>query len=213
MSKGMELMYKRIKPKIDSFLADVADFTGKDISELTFTNVFCYCVDVLDYVFEPAIKGRIAPTKLLGVIHFTDVGVFILYAPDENKKRVNFSLAHEVSHAILEHNKQGGQYLSQLIEDTDYSPAHKKLEREANFSASILLINDAAIERCIEEGRGMKYMSEHFGISNQALEIRLKFYLMFNHGFSEENAHYTVNLFKVNRLKLSMALYLAQQNQ
>ena len=56
MSKGMELMYKRIKPKIDSFLADVADFTGKDLSDLTFTNVFCYCVDVLDYVFEPAIK-------------------------------------------------------------------------------------------------------------------------------------------------------------
>jgi Zn-dependent peptidase ImmA (M78 family) len=89
-------------------------------------------------------------------------------APDIGRR--NNSLAHELSHIILEHEP------AQVFHTPDghmmmneYNPVH---EDEANCLAGTLLLPREALMQAVRSGMSDSAMAQHFGVSPQLLKMR-----------------------------------------
>lgn len=202
MCNSSEDLFYRVKPKIDLFLDQVAEFIDKPLEDITFTDCKQYCVEKCDFEFHSFGNLPVVSKVLSACIHLTDCGPIVLYDSKTNPARLNFSLAHEVSHYILDHQQYGGQVLPQLIDSKGYTEDDLTIEREANFGASMLLLNDVALQRRIEEVISFHALSIRYGISYQALRIRLLNFLVFNYNFSYNTAKKTVALYEDGELDL-----------
>jgi len=101
-----------------------------------------------------------------------------------NDSRVNFTVAHEIGHSVLHQGQEWYQYYSDMKRDIDFGQnetsgrddASKRMEYQANYFASELLIPDSTIrqimpeiieeERLIDKGYGVIYL-DHQKINQQ----------------------------------------------
>ena len=202
-----EHVYFKVERKLDEVMKDVSNYFDLPPSKLRHTHFREYCELALGFEFHPNITGYISQRKLEAFIQFTEVGPMIMYNPNaRNTGRVNWSISHEICHALLEHNKTGTQVFSQLINEGGYSYEDKELELEANFGASILMMNTQALEHFIGKECPFNNLCFEFCMSYAALSNRLINYLMFHHGFSYNAANKVVELFKYNEITLKQAI-------
>lgn len=77
---------------------------------------------------------------------------------------------HEIGHFLLHKNNQ--TYPS-LMQENDYSEEDQIFEKEANNMAGMLLTNKKALKSLLNDRKPFNYLCKYFGISKQALKIRL----------------------------------------
>lgn len=115
-----------------------AQLTNISVQELTADFAFS------DGYFIPNIHGK----------------MLILYNSISSPARLNFTIAHELGHALLKHKGSNIIY-----------------ESEANFFASELLMPTAIINYLIEAETKInkEFLIDFFGVSSSAAEIKLKY--------------------------------------
>jgi len=94
----------------------------------------------------------------------------ICYNNECTDTRQHFKIMHEIGHFLLHKNNQ--TYPS-LMQENDYTEEDQIIEKEANSMAGMLLANKKAIQSLLNERKPFNYLCKYFGISNQAMWIRL----------------------------------------
>lgn len=94
----------------------------------------------------------------------------ICYNNECTETRQHFTIMHEIGHFLLHKNNQ--TYPS-LMQENDYSEEDQIFEKEANNMAGMLLTNKKALKSLLNDRKPFNYLCKYFGISKQALKIRL----------------------------------------
>ena len=200
-------LYFRVCRKMDSFIEDVAQYYNVDVHELKHYHYVKYCEEVLGYEFHPMIVGKHSRNKLWANITFVDDFAIILYNKSTNNRgRVHYSISHEISHAVLEHHKNGTQVFAEMVDAGNYSEDERIIEYEANIGASLLMLNDKALEKCIEYDLTFFSICNKFQMSYKALEVRLYNYFKFNYECRDYLANRIAESFRRGEITLSEAI-------
>lgn len=85
--------------------------------------------------------------------------------------RRNFTIAHEFGHLTLGHSPLCTELISGTLGVTRYSDTH---ETEASSYALALLLPYAPLIQLIEQGASFVAIASHYGVSIEALKMRLK---------------------------------------
>lgn len=111
-----------------------------------------------------------------------DKSVHIGYNKNQNKKRIRFTIAHEIAHYIL-HEKESNLFIDKtekiLFRNLNSSTGEIIQEREANaFAAAVLMPKKLIIEEVHKTKTETKKnfiqkLSKKFDVSEQAITIRL----------------------------------------
>jgi Zn-dependent peptidase ImmA (M78 family) len=106
----------------------------------------------------------------------------IVYNRYQSLVRQRFTIAHELGHYILEHNKELSLSKTQLpiYRNEKSSTGEDKMEREANLFAATLLMPADFIEFEIDndflnQGNRIGYLAKKFKVSEQAMSYRLAY--------------------------------------
>lgn len=189
------------------FIEDVAHHCKLEVHELKHSHHVKYCEEVLGYEFHPMIVGKHSKNKLWANITFVDDFAIILYnKSNKNRGRQHYSICHEISHAVLEHHKNGTQVFAELVDTGNYSEDERIIEYEANVGASLLMLNDEALEICIEEGLTFFDICNRFQMSYKALEVRLYNFFKFNYECNDYFANRIAESFRRGEITLSEAI-------
>ncbi|MHC5217157.1 ImmA/IrrE family metallo-endopeptidase [Enterococcus sp. LJL128] len=133
---------------------------------------------VWDYVKEKGVAIRgfsfdgIAKERISGMIVQDGLETTIGYNQNMVEKRKNFTISHEITHYLFHLNEE-----NPIFTDTEnslhYSYNEILHEFQANIGASAILIPDVVLFRFLKKGWSLSSLSQHFGISESALYIRL----------------------------------------
>lgn len=104
--------------------------------------------------------------------------VEVRLAEQENQGRYRFTLAHELAHWLIHREL----YISQKSEAAFSDGANDAIEKQADYLASAILMPLASVKRYYYTLMGKGYstsdliniMATHFGVSKQAMQIRLQ---------------------------------------
>ena len=91
----------------------------------------------------------------------------ILYNDRHSQARLNSSIAHEISHALLMHPP------TLLFDHTGCRTFDKNIEDEANCLAGYILIPNKAAWNIVKSGMAPLAACERYGVSHDMLEFRL----------------------------------------
>jgi hypothetical protein len=89
----------------------------------------------------------------------------IALSPLSGERRSRFTIAHEIGHYIL-HSQVGKKPLSVRRDGSG------RVEWEANWFAAGFLMPEAEFQEKLAEGLGDAELAEHFGVSEEAIQIR-----------------------------------------
>lgn len=162
MSELYTKIWKQAHQEIYSFIK----MTKMKAEHYTFENYFNYIVEknkikVISHHFENNL--------ILGITMIDSLGTSISYESSNIETRQNFTKCHELGHLILKHN--GGVF-------TELQKNHTPIEIEADFFASIIMAPDIVLlYKILYMKATYKQLIQDLKISNQALTIRLNYFL------------------------------------
>jgi Zn-dependent peptidase ImmA (M78 family) len=114
----------------------------------------------------------VARDRISGMIVKDAYETTIAFNQNMSEKRKNFTISHEIVHYLYHMDEE-----NTIFTDTDYSLHYSYnevlQEFQANIGASAILVPDVVLFRFLKEGWNLAQLSNHFGISESALYIRL----------------------------------------
>lgn len=162
--------YYRIKDEIYPFISQVAKHYNKPISHIRHYDISEYCENNMNVIIKYPKFNK------LMVDGFADKldDYFIITINNQGiRQRKVFTLMHEITHCLL-HFKDTPRHFSSDVD------RHTQHEIEANVGASLLLINDEALEEYLYRKYSFGRMLNTFGCSKNALRTRLINYYQYN---------------------------------
>jgi Zn-dependent peptidase ImmA (M78 family) len=94
----------------------------------------------------------------------------IVVKADDSVTRKRFTVAHELAHYLLHRNL----FRKELVDDALYrSSLSNPIEAQANYLAAELLMPSHLLRPLSEAGKGATELASLFGVSEQAMNIRL----------------------------------------
>lgn len=90
------------------------------------------------------------------------------------ESRRRFSIAHELGHAVLGHAERLYIEFASLELLPEKGPQHERDEHEANWFAADLLMPKTWVEEDWQRFKDVSKMAERYGVSEQAMWIRLQ---------------------------------------
>ena len=162
--------YNRIKREIYPFIERVSKHYNKPISHIRHYHISEYCENNMNVIIKYPKFNK------LMVDGFADkVDDYFIISINDNaiRQRKTFTLMHEITHCLM-HFKDNSRHFSSDIERNTQN------ELEANIGASLLLINDEALDECLYKGYSFNRMLNTFGCSKNALYTRLVNYFQYN---------------------------------
>lgn len=134
----------------------------------------------LDIIFEGEGFKKVEINKPNGVngsiTHHPGKGTFVAINKASPFNRIRFTLAHELGHIFLNHDKRdiydGEQYREMDDIDPEEMPSSAPWkEVEANIFASELLIPLEQLKKYAKEGHSMEKLAEIFQVSKHAMSV------------------------------------------
>lgn len=162
MSELYSKIWRQAHQEIYSFIK----MTKMKAENYTFENYFNFIVEknkikVMPHHFENDL--------ILGITMIDKLGTSISYESSNIETRQNFTMCHELGHLILNHN--GGVF-------TELQKNHTPIELEADFFASIIMAPDIVLlYKILYQRTSFKQLTQDLEMSNQALTIRLNYFL------------------------------------
>ncbi len=96
----------------------------------------------------------------------------IYLSKTDSKKRQAFTIAHELGHIILGHNKNYDVLYRTQADNFNGSSSEE--EKQANYFAASLLMPKELIQNFWKGNRDIELLAAHFGVSRTAAYWRLK---------------------------------------
>lgn len=105
--------------------------------------------------------------------------------------RQHFTIVHEGVHYMKHRvDHKNGEHFSDILKNGAYSPEESEEELLTNQTASLIMLNDEALEQCMHSGQGCYEITNSFGMSGKAVFYRMTNYLKFNLRVSPDVASY-----------------------
>lgn len=160
-------------------------------------------IKITPYVFEEVTNELVS-----GMIVKTPKRIGIYYNSRLPQGRQWFTVCHEIIHALL-HLDQSAPF-QQLFETNDMpvSEEDKFVEDEANLGSSIIMAPDVIICHYMKSNISFPKMAELLEMTEPALFVRLKTFLVLNCSLSEDMARHTVSSFRYSGDKSNFRLFL-----
>jgi len=109
------------------------------------------------------IRKKPLPDKISGILHKFPGRSYLYLNTNHCIERQRFTVAHELVHHFLD---PAGTYLAR-------DGIWTLRERRANRCAAEILMPEAEVLRCLERNMSTGDMLRHFGVSEQAMRLRL----------------------------------------
>lgn len=122
-------------------------------------------LDVIETALPPDVSGAIVKEKGYAPV--------ILLEATDAKTRKRFSCAHELGHYI-NRGDVGDEFEYVDYRDGNSSTGSDPEERLANAFAANLLMPEEEVHRLVAQGQRSVIMAYRFGVSDEALRVRLK---------------------------------------
>jgi Zn-dependent peptidase ImmA (M78 family) len=98
----------------------------------------------------------------------------IIYNPQESRRAVRFSIAHELGHFLLHESLETFSEFEDP-ESPEYSAdPRKELENEANYFASVLLVPPEWLRTDVKQGASVEELVERYDVSRDVMFIALR---------------------------------------
>lgn len=110
------------------------------------------------------IQTRLLPDKIAGILHKFPGHSYLYLNSTHCLERQRFTVAHEIAHQILD---PAGTYLAHT------NTINSVCERRANKYAAEILMPEREVFRCTDRSMSIADMLFHFGVSEEAMLIRL----------------------------------------
>lgn len=144
-------------------------------------------VEVVARALGIAVVGHDFGADISGVLIHNAGQVTIGYNERDSLLRQRFTIAHEIGHYALKHQREGlfvdnpGKHFSVLFRDGNSSTGERLQEREANAFAANLLMPRALLMEYVHrtsfdlsgEGEVIQQLANDFNVSSQAMTYRL----------------------------------------
>lgn len=129
-------------------------------------NAKSFPVDIFSLAVSRGIEvtRRPLPDKISGILHKFPGGSYLYLNCTHCIERQRFTVAHEIVHHALD---PAGIYLAHSSE------AMTARERRANKYAAEILMPKSEVLRCADRNMTIEDMLKHFGVSEEAMRIRL----------------------------------------
>lgn len=116
----------------------------------------------------------------------------------QSEERQHFTVVHEGVHFFRHKDDPNaiGEHFADIVEHSAYSDDEKIEELITNQAASIIMLNDVALKKCMYNNWSFGKIAGFYGMSCPALFERLVNYLHFNLSIKENTAHYLVGRFR-----------------
>jgi hypothetical protein len=142
--------------------------SGKILGETAFDDTWVPVYDAENnrYIWLPVKRGTVVIEASL--------------VSNRGDGRLRFTLAHELAHWIIhqEHYAGSGQIAAMLKTTSKSSEAEPAVERQADRLGSLLLMPSGQVKMALYHNRGADnpaaILASTFGVSRQAMEIRLR---------------------------------------
>lgn len=181
MSELYTKIWKQAHQEIYSFIK----MTKMKAENYTFEDYFNYIVEknnikVMPHHFENDL--------ILGITMIDKLGTSISYESSNIETRQNFTKCHELGHLVLKHN--GGVF-------TELQKNHTPIEIEADFFASIIMAPDIVLlYKILYQQASYRQLIQDLNISNQALTIRLSYFLQTYSTKTKNDIHEIIDSYK-----------------
>lgn len=187
------------------------------INELISAHMLGLNLTVKDYKFiylwDEIIKGnvklrsfcfeRCARRSISGMIIKDEYEVTIVYNGNMSEKRVNFTVSHEIVHYLF-HLNDIDNFFTDTKDSLEYSSLDMLPEFQANIGSSAILIPDPVLIHELKAGSAPYQISNKYGISENALYIRLVQQMQANFGAHYHAASRAANKIMSGQSKKSM---------
>lgn len=197
-------------------LEEYLNFSCK-INELISAHMLGLNLTVKDYKFihlwDEIIKAevklrsfcfeRCARRSISGMIIKDEYEVTIVYNGNMGEKRVNFTVSHELVHYLF-HLNDTDNFFTDTKDSLEYSSLDMLPEFQANIGASAILIPDPVLIHELKAGSAPYQISDKYGISENALYIRLVQQMQAHFGAQYHAASRTANMIMSGQSKKSM---------
>lgn len=129
-------------------------------------NIKSFPVDVFSLAASRGIEITMCPLpdKISGILHKFPGRSYLYLNSTHYPERQRFTVAHEIAHHALD---PAGIYLAHS------EPVMTTRERRANRYAAELLMPTSEVLRCVDRNMSTADMLKHFGVSEEAMRIRL----------------------------------------
>lgn len=98
-------------------------------------------------------------------------GYYIVVNQHQHEHRMRFTIAHEIAHFILDHDKIGDNLIDSALYRSDN--VSEPEERAANALAADILMPWALISEELSKGVPVSSLAEKFDVSSAAMSVRL----------------------------------------
>ncbi|WP_375179864.1 ImmA/IrrE family metallo-endopeptidase [Enterococcus rotai] len=163
--------YLAFSSKINEFIS--ANMLGMNLN----VNSYKY-----NYIWEEIAKRKVnirsfpfeksARRSISGMIVRDSYETTLAYNANMSTKRKNFTISHELIHYLYHLNDENNMF-TDTKETLAYSLADLLPEFQANIGASSILLPEPVLINELKKGTSPYFISEKYGISEQAIYMRL----------------------------------------
>jgi Zn-dependent peptidase ImmA (M78 family) len=163
--------YLNFSNKINEYISAYMLGVDMNLKEYNFNymweEIISKGISVRPFPFERAARRSIS-----GMIVKDDYEVTLAFNANMPAKRKNFTISHELTH-FLYHLNNSNRIFTDTKETLNYSFADLLPEFQANIGASAILLPDAVFIRELKDGTNPAFISKTYGISENAIYIKL----------------------------------------
>lgn len=177
-------LYPIAQENAENILSEIQATYNVKRSEIRWLD-FCHLLgNKYDVIIEPKqfdniilaqrFAGELVIGKRKSIISYNN-GMF------QNDGRQRFTIVHEGIHYMRHKaDHMNGEHYSEILTNGSYSPEEEQEELLTNQTASIIMLNDEALERCMRNNKRCYDISSLYGMSGKAVFYRMLNYLKFN---------------------------------
>lgn len=193
-------LYPIAKADAENIISEIQSVYGVRRSVITWKDFSKLLQEVYGVIIEPnQFANPILSQRFAGVLKIGKSKAIISYNNGiyQAATRQHFTIVHEGVHFMnhrINHGK--GQQYTDILENGSYSPEEQQEELLANQTASIIMLNDEALEDCMHTGKWCYQITESYGMSATAVFYRILNYLRFNLKLPQKKASYLASRYR-----------------
>ncbi|MBO0441662.1 ImmA/IrrE family metallo-endopeptidase [Candidatus Enterococcus ikei] len=168
--------------KINQYISRIMIDNGINFEEYSYSQVW-ESVQSLGVVIRGFNFEGIASKQISGMLVQDNLETTIVYNQRLDDKNKNFAISREIIHYLFHRDEINNMFVD-MQKKVDHSYYKDLCEFQADIGASAILIPDCVLIHFLKKGWNLTQLSDHFGISESKLYVRLIQMMQSNLGMS-----------------------------
>lgn len=192
--------YDQAKETAESVLREITSSYEPSITNIQWHHFITLLKEEYGVAIEPHVfKNNTLNARFAGVCELGDHPLIQFNnSTFQNEERQHFTIVHEGVHYYRHKNDSDaeGETFSDIIQNASYPSEEQTEELITNQAASIIMLNDAALTKCMSNRWSFGKIAGFYGMSPSVLFRRFVNFLYFNLNINFEASHYLVGRFR-----------------